>query len=35
MPLLWTNWCEVYDPNIPLWVNLDDLIWEVEEDIEE
>ena len=26
--MLWTNWNECYDDNIPLGVNLDELIWE-------
>ncbi len=35
--MLWTNGESNYDSNIPLWVNLDDLIWDEwdEEEIEE
>lgn len=30
--MLWTNWENYYDSNIPLWVDLDELIWEEEEE---
>lgn len=30
--MLWTNWCDYYDDNMPIWCNLDELIWDLPDD---